>query len=47
LYYRVIIYDETVEWDNQSIGLMEDFSDDLLTWKNTKKEKKLERLLTV
>lgn len=46
-YERVIIYDESINWDNQCMSLMEDFSDKLFTWSDTKKEKKLEKLLTV
>jgi hypothetical protein len=46
-YYRVIIYDETVDWDENTIYQMEEVSEEIITWDKTKKEKKLEKLLTV
>ena len=46
-YKRIIIFDESINWDNQCMSLMEDFSDKLITWNNTKKEKELEKLLTI
>jgi len=46
-YDRVVIYDEIIDWDVQSMDLMKEFSDNIYTWKNTKKEKILEDLLEV
>ena len=43
-YYRVVMYEDSITWDEQSMGLMEDYSDDLLKWSE---RRRLETLLTV
>ena len=42
-YYRVIMYDDNINWDSGSMVLMENHSDDLIKWRE---KKKLEALLT-
>lgn len=36
-YYRVVIYDDSIEWDNESTAIMENHSDELLSWKEREK----------
>ena len=43
-YYRVVMYEDSIAWDDQSMALMEDYSDDILKWSE---RKRLETLLTV
>ncbi len=43
-YYRVAIYEDELSWDDESLLLMTDYSDDIIKWTD---RKKLEPLLTV
>lgn len=43
-YYRYAMYDDSIDWDNQSMALMEDYTDDIIKWSE---RKKLEPLLTI
>lgn len=43
-FYKVVLYEDEVQWDNESMALMEDYSDLILKWTE---RKKLEKLLTV
>jgi len=43
-FYRVILYEDEVNWDNESMALMEDYSDEIIKWTE---RKKLEKLLTI
>jgi len=42
-YYRAVIYDDSIKWDNESMAIIENHSDELFSWKE---RKKLRSLLT-
>ncbi len=38
-YYRVVLYDDTISWDSESMALMETHSDEIFGWKEREKLK--------